>query len=90
MRWRDALHPVAMQRVALVAPRDALRDLLVVVADTGTVELDDSDDEAAQPLASPAADRLQRLPSAGVTRRSPRASRISLAGSGGSRGPDCR
>ncbi len=67
MRWRDALHPVAMQRVALVAPRDALRDLLVVVADTGTVELDDSDARGAQPLASPAADRLQRLPSAGVT-----------------------
>jgi len=28
-----------MQRVALVAPRDALRDLLVAVADVGTVEL---------------------------------------------------
>lgn len=66
MRWHDALHPVAMQRVALVAPRDTLRDLLVAVADTGMVQLDDSDAPGAPPVASPAADRLQRLPSAGV------------------------
>ena len=62
MRWREALHPVGMQRVALVAPRDALRDLLVAVADVGTVELDDG----AAPTPSPAADRLHRLPSAGI------------------------
>ena len=30
-----------MQRVALLAPRDALRDLLVNIADEGTVALDD-------------------------------------------------
>ncbi|MGH8866425.1 MAG: V-type ATPase 116kDa subunit family protein [Actinomycetes bacterium] len=40
MAWREALAPVRMQRVALVAPRAALRDLLVRVADAGTVELD--------------------------------------------------
>ncbi len=34
MRWREALYPMTMQRVALVAPRDALRDLLVCVAET--------------------------------------------------------
>jgi len=66
MRWRDALHPVGMQRVALMAPRDALRDLLVAVADAGTVELDESSAPGAEPTVSPAADRLQRLPSAGV------------------------
>jgi V/A-type H+-transporting ATPase subunit I len=41
MRWREAVSPVAMQRVALLAPRDALRDLLVTMADDGTVGLDD-------------------------------------------------
>jgi V/A-type H+-transporting ATPase subunit I len=40
MRWRETVTPVAMTRVALVAPRAALRDALVRVADEGTVELD--------------------------------------------------
>jgi V/A-type H+-transporting ATPase subunit I len=40
MGWREATEPVRMQRVALVAPATALRDLLVEVADAGTVELD--------------------------------------------------
>ncbi len=40
MPWRDSLNPVAMQRVALVAPRGSLRDLLVDVADAGSVEVD--------------------------------------------------
>jgi V/A-type H+-transporting ATPase subunit I len=61
MRWREALHPVGMQRMALVAPSAALRDALVVVGDAGTVELD------ARPGAEPtlpgsASARLQRLP----------------------------
>jgi len=62
MRWHEALHPVAMHRVALLAPRDALRDLLVNVADEGTVELDDVslDGDVAQ-TTTPAAARLQRL-----------------------------
>ena len=33
MRWREALSPVAMERVAVVAPRSALRDTLVVVGE---------------------------------------------------------
>lgn len=62
MRWREALHPVSMQRVALLAPRVALRDLLVNVADEGTVELDDvvSDGDGSGP-GTPAAALLQRL-----------------------------
>ena len=40
MRWREALSPVAMERIAVVAPRAALRDALVVVGDAGTVEID--------------------------------------------------
>lgn len=61
MRWREALSPVAMERVAVVAPRSALRDTLVVVGDAGTVEID------APPSAEPtvpgsAGARLQRLP----------------------------
>lgn len=40
MAWREATEPVRMQRVALVAPTDRLRDLLARVADAGTVELD--------------------------------------------------
>lgn len=40
MAWREATEPVRMQRVALVAPADSLRDMLVRVADAGKVELD--------------------------------------------------
>ena len=68
MRWREALHPVGMHRVALLAPREALRDLLVNVADEGTVALDD--DTAANGAGrslSAAAARLQRLPAGGTT-----------------------
>ncbi|MFC4783833.1 V-type ATPase 116kDa subunit family protein [Nocardioides sp. MAHUQ-72] len=66
MRWREALHPVGMQRVALVAPRAALRDALVVVGDAGTVELDPR--PGTQPtLPGSASARLQRLPTRPTT-----------------------
>lgn len=45
-RWRclmplsEAVQPVRMERVAVVAPADALRDALVRVADAGVVQLD--------------------------------------------------
>jgi V/A-type H+/Na+-transporting ATPase subunit I len=69
MRWREALHPVGMERVALLAPQARLRDLLVVVADEGAVELDSatSDTEIAV-RATPAAAALQRLPGATTAR----------------------
>lgn len=40
MGWREATAPVRMQRVALVCPRAVLRDMLVLVADAGVVEID--------------------------------------------------
>ena len=41
MSSRNGLGRVQMQRVALVAPKDAFRDVLVEVADEGTVDLDE-------------------------------------------------
>jgi V/A-type H+/Na+-transporting ATPase subunit I len=86
MRWREALHPVGMQRVALLAPRYALRDLLVQVADAGTVALDDvgSDGDAPHTV-SPAADRLHRLqvpatPAAALAPAAPDLERCERAG----------
>lgn len=38
--WRDTLKPIRMERIAIVAPSGALRDVLVRVADAGVVELD--------------------------------------------------
>jgi V/A-type H+-transporting ATPase subunit I len=40
MSWREAVTPVRMERVAVVAPRSSLRDVLVRVAAAGQVELD--------------------------------------------------
>jgi V/A-type H+/Na+-transporting ATPase subunit I len=40
MRWFDRLLPVRMTRVALVAPAESVRDLLVSLAGAGTVEID--------------------------------------------------
>ena len=61
MRWREAVAPVAMQRVALLAPQDRLRDLLVAVADEGSVGLDDVPRDADPRTRGPATARLQRL-----------------------------
>lgn len=50
MRWREALVPRAMTRVAVVARTSALRDALVRVADAGTVEIDRVVSSADQPI----------------------------------------
>ena len=60
--WADTLAPTRMQRVAVVAPRDALRAALVRVADEGCVELD-RPDGAGDGVLGPAARRLQSLDS---------------------------
>jgi V/A-type H+-transporting ATPase subunit I len=55
MGWPEAGAPLRMQRVTLVAPKAALRDLLVRVADAGTVEVDlagSSDEIITAPSAS--------------------------------------
>jgi V/A-type H+-transporting ATPase subunit I len=59
MRWRDALRPTPMTRVAVVAPRWSLRQVLVRVADAGAIEFE----RTAAPgdaAAGEAARRLQR------------------------------
>ncbi len=58
MRWLDAVAPVRMTRVTLVAPEGALRDVLVRVADAAAVEIDLTDREQTPP--GEAAARLQR------------------------------
>lgn len=42
MRWRDALSPTPMTRVAVVAPEACLRQVLVRVADAGAIEFERS------------------------------------------------
>ena len=61
MRWREALNPIGMQRVALLAPTESLRDLLVTVADLGCVDLDDLGEHGSAAAAPPAAATLQRV-----------------------------
>lgn len=61
MRWREAMHPVVMQRVALLTPTDAARDLLVAVADSGTVALEDAGPDEPGRDRTPAARRLDEL-----------------------------
>ncbi|MBC9713900.1 ATPase [Streptomyces sp. TRM66268-LWL] len=61
-----------MQRVAIVAPRSGLRDVLVRVADAGCVELDRADDTGQGGLHGAAARRLHLL------RSEPAAPRLSL------------
>jgi len=58
MRWPDLPAPVRMRRVALVAPSPALRDMLVRVAASGTVEIEQAGRRQVGPGA--AARRLQR------------------------------
>ena len=66
MPWRDAVQPVRMDRVALVGPTDSLRDLLVRVADAGSVELDRVT-APGEAVPGDAARRLQRLGAARST-----------------------
>jgi len=56
MRWRDAFAPVRMDRVAVVAPRDQLRPVLVALADAGLVQLERIGGSAP----SPATEALER------------------------------
>ncbi len=57
MRWLDAVAPVRMTRITLVAPEGALRDVLARVADAAAVEIDLTDREQTPP--GEAAARLQ-------------------------------
>lgn len=71
MSWRDALMPVSLSRVAVVAPTASLRDALVELAAIGRVELDESWDAAGASVGE-AARRLQpggAAPAAAAVRR---------------------
>lgn len=59
MPWREATEPVRMERVAVVAPRELIRDVLVRLADAGTVDLDPPLTE--HEAAGPAVRRLEAL-----------------------------
>jgi V/A-type H+-transporting ATPase subunit I len=60
MRWRDAILPTPMGRVAVVAPIGSLRAALVQVAGAGTVEIDQVVPPADLPVPE-AAGALRRL-----------------------------
>ncbi|MDR3659849.1 MAG: V-type ATPase 116kDa subunit family protein [Mycobacterium sp.] len=66
MPWPEAMAPVRMERIALLAPSDALRDALVLVAAAGVVQLD-SPGPHGDSAPGEAAQRLQRLGSSGPT-----------------------
>ncbi len=56
MRWPEALEPARMERVAVVAPADRLRRVLVVVADAGVVQIEQVVDK----VRGPAGEALER------------------------------
>ncbi|MEU9124979.1 V-type ATPase 116kDa subunit family protein [Streptomyces sp. NPDC048506] len=60
MPWSEAVRPVRMQRVAIVAPQETLRETLIRIAEAGNVEIDRIDDPA-HAAPGPAARRLQRM-----------------------------
>jgi V/A-type H+-transporting ATPase subunit I len=58
MPWRESLEPVRMRRVAILAPREALRDVLVTLAARGTTELE----VATEASPGPAGQLVTQLP----------------------------
>lgn len=52
MPSHDAMTPVRMERIAVVAPQDALREALVLVAEAGVVDVDRADDQLETVLAA--------------------------------------
>lgn len=72
MPWREAVEPVRMQRVAVVAPTSMLRDVLVRVADEGVLELDRGTGNGSGEAPGAVARRLQQMP--GGTEAEPRLS----------------
>jgi V/A-type H+-transporting ATPase subunit I len=69
MPWRESIEPVRMRRVALLAPAESLRDVLVEVAGRGTTELEISTEADT----GPAGRRLAQLPAG--DEREPRVAR---------------
>ena len=69
MRWAEALHPVRMQRVALLTHRDTLRAMLVGIADEGTVDLNgDQADGGDRPGRAPVEQSRDEAPTSAAAR----------------------
>jgi V/A-type H+-transporting ATPase subunit I len=66
MPWLDAARPARMTRVALVAPDEVVRDMLVMVAGAGVVEIDRADSGQDADTDADAARRLARTGSTGT------------------------
>ena len=66
MHWSNALTPVPMRRVAVVAPADEVPEILLAVAETGLVQLDDPATDT--PASDDIAARLERLAFAALRR----------------------
>lgn len=68
MPWRDSLEPVRMRRVAILAPSESLRDVLVEIAGRGSAELETAQETDAGRARAQVADldhieaRLARTP----------------------------
>ncbi|MGK4585294.1 V-type ATPase 116kDa subunit family protein [Kitasatospora sp. HPMI-4] len=60
MRWSEAVAPVRMRRVAIIAPQAVLREVLVRIAEAGCVEID----RIEEAVPGPAGRRLQRTAAA--------------------------
>jgi len=56
MQWPETLEPARMQRVAVVAPTDRLRSVLVAVAESGVVQVE----QVGERVRGPAGDALER------------------------------
>jgi V/A-type H+/Na+-transporting ATPase subunit I len=70
MPWRETVEPVRMQRVALVAPQEQLRRVLVALADAGVMEVERVSD-AAETAPDEAERRLQRLLAGQASQQAP-------------------
>ncbi len=79
MPWRDAFEPTPMTRVAVVAPGERLRTVLVAVADAGLIELERLDGRPEGPVAE-TLERVRRENLASApTGEAPDTARLGLA-----------
>jgi len=75
MAWRETLEPTRMARVAVVAPVERLREVLVEVADAGVTQLERFGDPPAGP-AEEALERALRLQVPAAAATAPSAPRV--------------
>jgi V/A-type H+-transporting ATPase subunit I len=71
MPWRESIEPVRMSRVAVLAPADQLRHVLVTLADRGVAELEVSTEAGPGPAGRALARLPQAVPAQPVLSRQP-------------------